>query len=1488
MYRGGFGFGDNLYQIMSGNISGQNTLLQGDSAKLESSHVSESFPSTPVSQNAGMLQSSKAVTSTMKLPSMNIDVVKTNSGHFVSKRMVDPHFQPQPQPKMFPQTHVQGLAPHLSYGQQAHRYPHNMAEGQYSGAPPANLRNDFGPPVGPGPKEAAHFQYPQVDAQGQEEGLLNSEGGAKLGAKPTMGAKKPKAPTAGKAKKPSEFKPGDPAATQQNSLSQQYQYANPYGNLQSNPAGGFMAADSVQQDGALNRDKGNPARKAAATVANSKGKPPTSQGAQQLPNRPPQTGGGADEYYGYSNNDGYGEGDYGQYQQQQNEAYYHEEYGQEYGYDQQHWEESRGGYSQQEAYGQSPHTDSAFGYNHSQQAYPWNAPHAPAGKEYSTSSSNQPNWTGHDSSQQGGAGAPAKGDGNKKKKKESPPTNPTADQKFARSDKPNVQASSSPGEGADQKNLKDLADTMGAIRQFDLTCKQLEQSSWKIGIDLKSQLKYDYSNFTSTWQSQVVQLMQDLSEKDADKEKLITRKVQGLQQKVRQHLEQVMAMSASIKDKDSSSNKPKQAGKNKKESAITYQDDGQKSFPQQQQQHYQNNPNSQSSSNNPRGQQQGAGLNSQQQQQRFKDESGQFVQHGNHQQQQFAGGNNESEQQQQHAPQTTNPTNSSHQPQMRGMGSKMMISNDSVLQNNLATGAYGSYILNPYAAKQQHGQMNANMRNVNTTMPPQMPQQMAPQQMPQLPQVPQMPKKQDSEGRANLSNQSPPYKVDARDEWLPQEYDPNDPKVDPHASVQWPGEQGASAAGPALETGPQEADGLDSNSQSNQALGPQSQGSSLYSAFSGLTKYEPAGYLSNLALTAGLPSPGLNNPSVKKEVLPRPQANASKEPKDDTKVVPARTNFNLFLGKSAAQVVPKEKASEKKALPHKQSEEYSHEELELYSQENSYHSSRYSSKSKHEEGDRPPKDLRMSTTLEEQLPKPVDRPEGADKSSGEQEQEASKTSNHEHSQQLISAHSEPEEQSGQHGQQGQQGQQHEAQQSSEGSGSSPPTEELKEEETQKADVVPPGLSLPADRSTEKLDAPLETSPLPSAPLQTEGEQPTQPTHTEDSKFHQVQELAPISPEELPPRQESGPSRLEDLSKEKITADPASAPLLPLSSNPSDALRDANVPEPKALHDDVHDVYKDHDDDEAMKVASHAQHDVAAVLSISETLPSQPLPYPSLAPASTPTHEPLIADIQRSGVQETISVPPTINLSDNDGSKVPGHNSGLSSRDPKNFAVPEEPVQSDNNSSIINVAQVQTTSPDQTEKEKPTMRPETVSATQKGTQVPPPKQDSQDSKVAQAEPSSSNTKKTPPAAPARRSPQVEVPLSDMQIRRLYEAGQKAKGQILQICSKTIEAYANKKRNQKNEDFLSATENPENLPLILLCTSTQYSQLILKKLGRMKEVERIEVFYKLKPHLLELALDGIGKYVLHNLLSMSNLVTLTSQTSNSSPSSCSSSS
>ena len=129
---------------------------------------------------------------------------------------------------------------------------------------------------------------------------------------------------------------------------------------------------------------------------------------------------------------------------------------------------------------------------------------------------------------------------------------------------------------------------------------------------------------------------------------------------------------------------------------------------------------------------------------------------------------------------------------------------------------------------------------------------------------------------------------------------------------------------------------------------------------------------------------------------------------------------------------------------------------------------------------------------------------------------------------------------------------------------------------------------------------------------------------------------------------------------------------------------------------------------------------------------------------------------------------------------------------------------------------------------------------------------------------------------REQPRETMPttfLSDHQVRRLIDIGHRAANKILEQVSKVLDGYADsksrKKEKRSEDNFFTESENPNGLNIYELCTSSEYSACVQRKLSRLKEAERIELFYLMKPHLIKLLMDGLGKYVVHGMISMSKL-------------------
>lgn len=109
-------------------------------------------------------------------------------------------------------------------------------------------------------------------------------------------------------------------------------------------------------------------------------------------------------------------------------------------------------------------------------------------------------------------------------------------------------------------------------------------------------------------------------------------------------------------------------------------------------------------------------------------------------------------------------------------------------------------------------------------------------------------------------------------------------------------------------------------------------------------------------------------------------------------------------------------------------------------------------------------------------------------------------------------------------------------------------------------------------------------------------------------------------------------------------------------------------------------------------------------------------------------------------------------------------------------------------------------------------------------------------------------------------------------RLKQAGAKAAEAIRRCCSKALETAASKRQHRRStESMLSQLSNPKKLPLHELCMDPEYSSSIQRWLNKAKEAERVEFLYDLKPYLQHVAIDYIGKFLLHTLFTMSKILT-----------------
>lgn len=126
----------------------------------------------------------------------------------------------------------------------------------------------------------------------------------------------------------------------------------------------------------------------------------------------------------------------------------------------------------------------------------------------------------------------------------------------------------------------------------------------------------------------------------------------------------------------------------------------------------------------------------------------------------------------------------------------------------------------------------------------------------------------------------------------------------------------------------------------------------------------------------------------------------------------------------------------------------------------------------------------------------------------------------------------------------------------------------------------------------------------------------------------------------------------------------------------------------------------------------------------------------------------------------------------------------------------------------------------------------------------------------------------------RDPAPTTFLNDHQLKRLLDIGNRATNKIFDMVSKILDGYADSRQRRKEkrseDSFFTESENPNGLTIYELCTSSEYSACVQRKLSRLKEAERIELFYLMKPHLIRLLMDGLGKYVVHGMISMSNFL------------------
>lgn len=109
----------------------------------------------------------------------------------------------------------------------------------------------------------------------------------------------------------------------------------------------------------------------------------------------------------------------------------------------------------------------------------------------------------------------------------------------------------------------------------------------------------------------------------------------------------------------------------------------------------------------------------------------------------------------------------------------------------------------------------------------------------------------------------------------------------------------------------------------------------------------------------------------------------------------------------------------------------------------------------------------------------------------------------------------------------------------------------------------------------------------------------------------------------------------------------------------------------------------------------------------------------------------------------------------------------------------------------------------------------------------------------------------------------------EISKMKKAGQHAAEAVKRACSKALENAASKRQTKKGlESMWSQINNPKRLPLHQLCTEADYSTNIQRWLNRAKEAEKIEFLYEIKPHMLHILTNYIGKLLLHTLFTMSS--------------------
>ena len=118
---------------------------------------------------------------------------------------------------------------------------------------------------------------------------------------------------------------------------------------------------------------------------------------------------------------------------------------------------------------------------------------------------------------------------------------------------------------------------------------------------------------------------------------------------------------------------------------------------------------------------------------------------------------------------------------------------------------------------------------------------------------------------------------------------------------------------------------------------------------------------------------------------------------------------------------------------------------------------------------------------------------------------------------------------------------------------------------------------------------------------------------------------------------------------------------------------------------------------------------------------------------------------------------------------------------------------------------------------------------------------------------------------------DIKYSSGDAQRLSQACSKARLQLLQVCGKDLDqnsrrAQANKSQFEKL--FIQADSKGSPVSIYEQCVDPDYTQSIIKKISKLKEIERIEFFYLIKPFLSSLVTDSLGKFVVRSLLSMSS--------------------